>query len=257
MVPTTIQAIRQFLHTTITTIRTAIKTIAMIQPECRTLETMAKIMIITVDRPLTVHSQVSLPNTVWKDSFSIKGLHSQNVFIGANQHGNQNPNQPNSGFPTNRPNTGNQFPNQSNSGFPQPNVTPNRPNTGNQYPNQPNNGPNTGNQFPNQFNGGNQPNYNPNGGNPNQFTNQNDYRPSGPITPQTNTNQRPDVGAGGVVLAPFPGVNSNNNGGHNQYNYDNSQNRPTTNDPNNRYNSNSNGNVPLAGYSGAAHVPLA
>lgn len=149
---------------------------------------------------------------------------------------------------------GNQYPNQPNSGFPHQNITPNRPNTGNQFPNQFN----SGNQYPNQPNynpnvSPNQPNYNPNSG-PNQhqgsFTNPNDYRPSVPNVPQqTNTNQRPDTGSGGVVLAPFPNANLNNNGGQNQFNYDmNSQNRPTTSDRN--------GNVPLAGYTGA-HVPLA
>lgn len=156
-----------------------------------------------------------------------------------NQHGNQNPNQPNNGFPQHnitpiRPNTGNQFPNPN-----QPNYNPN---TGhNQNPNQPNYNPSTGNQFPSP----NQPTYNPTGGNQNQGAFMN-----------PNVNPRPDIGPNGVALAPFPGVNSNNNGGQNQYGYDNSQNRPVTNDPNRYNNNNSGGNVPLAGYTGA-HVPLA
>lgn len=66
MVPPPFQeAMRHILHTTITTIPmviTPIKTpITTIQAERRTAETLAKIMIIiVVDPPLTVHSQVSV-----------------------------------------------------------------------------------------------------------------------------------------------------------------------------------------------------
>lgn len=66
MVPPPFQeAMRHILRTTITTIPmviTPIKTpITTIQAERRTVETLAKIMIIiVVDPPLTVHSQVSV-----------------------------------------------------------------------------------------------------------------------------------------------------------------------------------------------------
>lgn len=134
---------------------------------------------------------------------------------------------------------GNQYPNQ-------PNIAPNRPSNENQYTNQFNHG----NQYPNQ------PNYSPNSDKQNQgaFANQNNVLPSVPTTSQTNVNQGPNISPSGVGLAPFPDVNSNSFGGRNQFNYDNPQNRPISTDANNRYNNN--GNVPLAGYSGA-HVPLA
>lgn len=157
-------------------------------------------------------------------------------------------NQPgNSGYP---------YQNQPNSGNVQQNISPNAPHNGNQYPNQYNNGK----QYPNQ------PNYNPSNGNHNQgispqpsgpFIKQNDHHPSAPVAPQPNANQRPDIGSNGVALAPFPDVNSNNNG-RNMLNYDSSPNRPISSDTSDRYSGS--GNVPLAGLAGGytgAHVPLA
>lgn len=88
--------------------------------------------------------------------------------------------------------------------------------------------------------------------------------PTGPIT--QNPAIRPNPDANGVNLAPFPDINNQNqirpiNDGRGYFNNDNLYNRQGQSgaqpDLNGRFSSGSQTQVPLAGYGGAVHVPLA